>query len=178
MKKFASLSTALMGAVCCVLAPLAPLASANPQKTAPKTAAPQKVNSSTSPKVVASKKTRVLLAQDPTLRPPAPRSPIGVNSVITQAEKDQDAETLLLAYGQAATNSTEGRLAISQLLTDFYALRNRAITPEQATQAINEASLRFQVYQTAQNQIVIQQNQQLIQQNTQIIQLLQRATAR
>ncbi|RYX84604.1 hypothetical protein EON83_09660 [bacterium] len=98
----------------------------------------------------------------------------GLNGVLAQAERNQDSDALLLAYGQAVTDPNLARLAIGQLLTNFYTLRNQAQTPEQATQAVSEASLRFQVLQAAQNQILIQQNQQLLQQNAQIIALLQR----
>lgn len=108
---------------------------------------------------------------------PAPAG--GLNGVLAQAERDQDADTLLLAYGQAVVdpNPNVARLAIGQLLSNFYTLRNQAQTPEQATQAVSEASLRFQVLQAAQNQVLIQQNQQLLQQNAQIIALLQRGQA-
>lgn len=98
----------------------------------------------------------------------------GLNGVLSEAERNQDADALLLAYGQAVTDPNLARLAIGQLLSNFYTLRNQAQTPEQATQAISEASLRFQVLQAAQNQVLIQQNQQILQQNAQIIALLQR----
>ena len=98
----------------------------------------------------------------------------GLNGVLAQAERDQDADALLLAYGQAVTDPNLARLAIGQLLSNFYTLRNQAQTPEQATQAVSEAGLRFQVLQAAQNQVLIQQNQQILQQNAQIIALLQR----
>lgn len=93
---------------------------------------------------------------------------------ILNAERAQNADSLLLSYGQAVTDPTLARSAIAQLLTSYYQLRNQAQTAEQATQAVAEANLRFQVLQAAQNQVMIQQNQQLLQQNAQIIALLQR----
>ncbi len=97
----------------------------------------------------------------------------GLNQTLSQAEQTQNADALLLAYGQAATDPTLARLAIGQLLSNYYALRNQAQTAEQVTQAVGEASLRFQVLQSAQNQVLIQQNQQLLNQNARIIALLE-----
>lgn len=111
-------------------------------------------------------------AQTNTPRPPAVPNG-GLNATLSQAERNQDADALLLAYGQAVTDPNLARLAIGQLLANFYSLRNQAQTPEQATQAVSEASLRFQVLQAAQNQVLIQQNQQILQQNAQMIALLQ-----
>ncbi len=108
-----------------------------------------------------------------TTRPASP-APTGLNSTLAQAERDQNADALLLGYGQAVTDPTLARLAIGQLLNNFYTLRNQAQTPEQASQAVNEASLRFQVLAAAQNEVLIQQNQQILQQNAKIIALLQR----
>lgn len=106
--------------------------------------------------------------------PVAPALSIGgLNQTLSQAEQTQNADALLLAYGQAATDPTLARLAIGQLLSNYYALRNQAQTAEQATQAVSEASLRFQVLQSAQNQVLIQQNQQLLNQNARIIALLE-----
>ncbi len=101
----------------------------------------------------------------------------GLNATLAQAERNQDADALLLGYGQAVTDSNLARLAIGQLLANFFTLRNQAQTPEQATQAVAEASLRFQVLQAAQNQVLIQQNQQILQQNQQMIELLGRRPA-
>ena len=97
----------------------------------------------------------------------------GLNQTLSQAEQTQNADALLLAYGQAVTDPTLARLAIGQLLSNYYALRNQAQTAEQVTQAVGEASLRFQVLQSAQNQVLIQQNQQLLNQNARIIALLE-----
>lgn len=100
----------------------------------------------------------------------APTNPVAAQ--ILQAERTQNADALLLAYGQAVTDADLARFAIGQLLSSYYALRNQAQTAEQATQAVAEANLRFQVLQSAQNQIMVQQNQQILQQNAQIIALL------
>jgi len=104
--------------------------------------------------------------------PPA-LSASGLNQTLSQAEQTQNADALLLAYGQAVTDPTLARLAIGQLLSNYYSLRNQAQTAEQATQAVGEATLRFQVLQSAQNQVLIQQNQQLLAQNARIIALLE-----
>lgn len=97
----------------------------------------------------------------------------GLNQTLSEAERTQNPDALLLAYGQAVTDPTLARIAIGQLLSNYYSLRNRAQTADQVTQAVGEASLRFQVLQTAQNQVLIQQNQQLFQQNARIIALLE-----
>lgn len=96
-----------------------------------------------------------------------------VAAAILQAERTQNADALLLAYGQAVTDAGLARAAIAQLLSSYYTMRNGAQTAEQAVQAVAEANLRFQVLQAAQNQIMVQQNQQILQQNAQIIALLQ-----
>lgn len=92
---------------------------------------------------------------------------------IKNAERTQNADNLLLTYGQAVTTPELARAAIGQLLGDYYQLRNQAQTADQATQAVSEAMLRFMVLQTAQNQILVQQNQQLLQQQERIIELLE-----
>jgi hypothetical protein len=117
-----------------------------------------------------------VFAQNPTPQRPAtrPAAPTGIAGQILAAERSQNADELLLSYGQAVTDANLARAAIAQLLSSYYQLRNQAQTAEQATQAVAEANLRFQVLQAAQNQVVIQQNQQLLQQNAQIIALLQR----
>ena len=79
----------------------------------------------------------------------------------------------MLLYGQAVTQPDLARSAISQLLSNYYTLRNGAQSADQATQAVAEASLRFQVFQAAQNQVMVQQNQQILQQNGRIIALLE-----
>ena len=92
---------------------------------------------------------------------------------LQDAERTQNADNLLLLYGQAVTTPELARAAIGQLLGDYYGLRGQAQTADQATQAISEAMLRFMVLQTAQNQIIVQQNQQLLQQQSRIIELLE-----
>jgi len=104
---------------------------------------------------------------------PTELSASALNQTLSQAEQTQNADALLLAYGQAVTDPVLARLAIGQLLSNYYSLRNQATTAEQATQAVSEASLRFQVLQSAQNQVLIQQNQQLLQQNARILALLE-----
>ena len=94
-------------------------------------------------------------------------------NAIENSERTQNADNLLLTYGQAVTTPELARAAIGQLLSDYYRLRNQAQTADQATQAVSEASLRFMVLQTAQNQILVQQNQQLLQQQERIIELLE-----
>ena len=110
-------------------------------------------------------------------RPTAPQNqtvtPSSLAGAIQNSERTQNADNLLLTYGQAVTTPELARAAIGQLLSDYYGLRNQAQTAEQATQAISEAMLRFMVLQTAQNQILVQQNQQLLQQQERIIELLE-----
>lgn len=120
-----------------------------------------------------------VFAQNPVPRPApraaAPATPSSALAAqILQFERTQNADGLLLAYGQAVTDPNLSRAAIAQLLANYYQLRNQAQTAEQATQAVAEAALRFQVLHAAQNQVVIQQNQQILQQNAQIIALLQK----
>jgi hypothetical protein len=105
---------------------------------------------------------------------PAPGgfAPNELAGIILNSERNQDADSLLLAYGQAVTDPNLARAAIAQLLSSYYLLRNQAQAADQAVQAVAEANLRFQVLQAAQNQVMIQQNQQLIEQNAQIIELL------
>ena len=110
-------------------------------------------------------------------RPVAPLNqvitPNSLASAIQNSERTQNADNLLLTYGQAVTTPELARAAIGQLLSDYYGLRNQAQTADQATQAISEAMLRFMVLQTAQNQILVQQNQQLLQQQARIVELLE-----
>lgn len=108
--------------------------------------------------------------QSPSRPPNAPTNPVAAQ--ILNAERTQNADALLLAYGQAVTDAELARFAIAQLLSSYYTMRNGARTAEQATQSVAEANLRFQVLQAAQNQVMVQQNQQLLQQNAQIIALL------
>lgn len=110
-------------------------------------------------------------------RPAAPLNqtitPGSLAGAIQNSERTQNADNLLLTYGQAVTTPELARVAIGQLLNDYYQLRNQAQTADQATQAVSEAMLRFMVLQTAQNQILVQQNQQLLQQQARIIELME-----
>jgi hypothetical protein len=99
---------------------------------------------------------------------------------IAAAEQTNNANDLVYAYGEAVRDPLLARGALTRLMYDYYRMRSVATTPEQATQAVNEANLRFQVFQAAelatatqQNQQLIDQNAQIIRQNQQIIQLLQ-----
>lgn len=99
---------------------------------------------------------------------------------IATAEHTNNANDLIYAYGEAVRVPVLARGALTRLMYDYYRMRAAATTPEQATQAVNEANLRFQVFQSAQmltatqqNQQIVDQNAQIIKQNQQIIQLLQ-----
>lgn len=110
--------------------------------------------------------------------PPSGTAPViggpgGIAQTLNSAERTQNAQQLLLLYGQAVTQPELARAAISQLLANYYTLRNGAQSADQATQAVAEAGLRFQVFQAAQNQVMVQQNQQILQQNARIIALLE-----
>lgn len=111
---------------------------------------------------------------NPARQPAAPLSPAGVAATLQNAERSQNPDALLLAYGEAVTNPTLARVAIGTLLSNYYSLRNQAQTADQATQAVAEATLRFMVLQTAQNQVIIQQNQQILEQNARLIQVMER----
>lgn len=124
----------------------------------------------------------------PAGRPPAPAStpgpasgaaagittPSGLAASLRNAEQTQNADALLYTYGQSITDPVLSRAALTQLLTNYYQLRNLAQTAEQAIQATSEAQLRFAVLQAAQNQVIIQQNQQLLLQNQRLLDLLER----
>ena len=88
---------------------------------------------------------------------------------IANAEQTNNANDLVYAYGDAVRVPTLARGALTRLMYDYYRMRAAATTPEQATQAVNEASLRFQVFQSAQIMSATQQTQQLVDQNAQII---------
>ncbi len=114
-----------------------------------------------------------LAAQTPTIQTGQAVTAGSLAQSIQNSERTQNADNLLLTYGQAVTTPELARAAIGQLLNDYYQLRNQAQTADQATQAVSEAMLRFMVLQTAQNQILVQQNQQLLQQQDRIIELLE-----
>jgi len=112
----------------------------------------------------------------PAKPPAAPLSfntPAGLAATLQYAETAQNSDALIVAYGQAVTNPILARAALGQLLSGYYAMRNQAQSPEQASQAVNEAALRFAVFAAAQNEVIVQQNQQLLLQNQKIINLLQ-----
>ena len=113
----------------------------------------------------------------PAAKAPAPTlswsTPSGLAATIQYAETSQNSDALIVAYGQAVTNPILARAALGQLLSSYYVMRNQAQTPEQASQAVNEAALRFAVFAAAQNEVIVQQNQQLLLQNQKIINLLQ-----
>lgn len=88
---------------------------------------------------------------------------------IAVAEQTNNANDLVYAYGEAVRNPSLARGALTRLMYDYYRMRAAAILPEQATQAVNEANLRFQVFQSAQLMTATQQNQQIVDQNAQII---------
>ena len=90
-------------------------------------------------------------------------------AAIATAEQTNNANDLVYAYGDAVRVPTLARGALTRLMYDYYRMRAAATTPEQATQAVNEAGLRFQVFQSAQIMLATQQTQQLVEQNAQII---------
>ncbi len=115
-------------------------------------------------------------AKTPPAKPTPPNitTPAGLATSIQTSEATQNADNLIFAYGQSVTDPQLARTALAQLLANYYQLRNQATTAEQASQAVNEASLRFQVLSAAQNEVIIQQNQQLLQQNQRILDLLEK----
>lgn len=92
-----------------------------------------------------------------------------VVSDIMQAEKTNNAGELVLAYGQAVRDPQLAKGALSALLYDFYRLRALAGSAMQVSQAVDETSLRFAIFQAAQGQTNVQQNQEMLQQNQKII---------
>ena len=92
-----------------------------------------------------------------------------VVSDIMRAEKANNANDLVLAYGQAVRDPQLAKGALSALLYDFYRLRSLAGSAMQASQAVDETSLRFAIFQAAQNQVNVQQNQQALEQSQKII---------
>ena len=116
---------------------------------------------------------RPVAPQNQAARPGQTVTPGSLAGAIQNSERTQNADNLLLTYGQAVTTPELVRAAVGQLLGDYYQLRNQAQTADQATQAVSEAMLRFMVLQTAQNQILVQQNQQLLQQQARIIELME-----
>jgi len=88
---------------------------------------------------------------------------------IARAETSNNANDLIVAYGQAVREPRLAKGALSALLSDYYRLRALAGSAVQASQAVDETSLRMSIFQAAQNQIAIQQSQQAQDQNQKII---------
>ncbi len=101
-------------------------------------------------------------------------SATGVANNIQRAEAAGNADALVLAYGDAVRDPQLARRALTQLLTDYFRLRSMATSAMQASQAIDEAALRFGIFQAAQNQVNVQQNQQILAQNQRLIEQNQR----
>jgi hypothetical protein len=102
-------------------------------------------------------------------------------SDILTAERANNANDLVLAYGQSVRDPQLARGALSALLYDFYTRRAMAASAPQASQAVDETLLRFSIFQAAQNQVQVQQNQQLLELNQKIVEqndLLIRQNAR
>ena len=132
------------------------------------------------PAVSTSRQTR--LAQITAGTPGTPRAatnttaPASVSQLIDalrRAEGEMNGDALIFAYGQAVTNPLLARGALAHLMFDYYGLRSKATSAMQASQAVDEAILRFSVMHAAQNQVTVQQNQIIIDQNQRIIALLE-----
>lgn len=112
----------------------------------------------------------------PRTTPRAATAPTSVNQLIAalnRAEGEMNGDALIYAYGQAVTNPLLARGALAHLMFDYYGLRSKATSAMQASQAVDEAILRFSVMHAAQNQVTVQQNQVIIDQNQRIIALLE-----
>lgn len=111
----------------------------------------------------------------PRTTPPAtaPSTVAQLIGALNKAEGDMNGDALIFAYGQAVTNPLLARGALAHLMFDYYGLRAKATSAMQASQAVDEAILRFSVMQAAQNQVTVQQNQIIIDQNQRIIALLE-----
>ena len=103
----------------------------------------------------------------------APSSVAQLVGALNRAEADMNGDALIFSYGQAVTNPSLARGALAHLMYDYYGLRAKATSAMQASQAVDEAILRFSVMQAAQNQVTVQQNQIIIDQNQRIIALLE-----
>jgi hypothetical protein len=103
----------------------------------------------------------------------APSSVAQLIAALNQAEATMNGDALIYTYGQAVTNPLLARGALAHLMYDYYGLRAKATSAMQASQAVDEAILRFSVMQAAQNQVQVQQNQIIIDQNQRIIALLE-----
>lgn len=112
---------------------------------------------------------------------PVPQSTLPtVNRLIEEimrAESANNANDLVLAYGQSVREPQLARGALAALLYDFYRLRALAGSAMQASQAVDETNLRFSIFQAAQNQVQVQQGQQILEQNQRIIEQNQKIIA-
>lgn len=102
-------------------------------------------------------------------------------SDILTAERANNANDLVLAYGQSVRDPQLARGALSALLYDFYNRRAMAASAPQASQAVDETLLRFSIFQAAQGQVQVQQNQQMLELSQKIVEqndLLIRQNAR
>lgn len=112
---------------------------------------------------------------------PVPQSTLPtVNRLIEEimrAESANNANDLVLAYGQSVREPQLARGALAALLYDFYRLRALAGSAMQASQAVDETNLRFSIFQAAQNQVQVQQGQQILAQNQRIIEQNQKIIA-
>jgi hypothetical protein len=91
-------------------------------------------------------------------------------SDILTAERANNANDLVLAYGNSVRDPQLARGALSALLYDFYNRRALAASAPQASQAVDETLLRFSIFQAAQNQVQVQQNQQSLELSQKIVQ--------
>ena len=113
-------------------------------------------------------------APRPPAKPPTALSSVGqLIATLNRAEAAMNGDALIYTYGQAVTNPLLARGALAHLMADYYGLRSKATSAMQASQAVDEAALRFSVMQAAQNQVTVQQNQIIIEQNQRIIALLE-----
>lgn len=90
-------------------------------------------------------------------------------SDILTAERANNANDLVLAYGQSVRDPQLARGALSALLYDFYNRRAMAASAPQASQAVDETLLRFSIFQAAQSQAQVQQNQQTLELNQKLV---------
>ncbi|HVF10718.1 MAG TPA: hypothetical protein VNA16_07945 [Abditibacteriaceae bacterium] len=109
----------------------------------------------------------------PTRPATAPTTVSQLIAALNRAEGEMNGDALIFAYGQSVTNPLLARGALAHLMFDYYGLRSKATSAMQASQAVDEAILRFSVMQAAQNQVTVQQNQIIIDQNQRIIALLE-----
>ncbi len=96
---------------------------------------------------------------------------------LARAEAQNNGELLVYSYGQAVRDPVLAGATLSHLMVDYYRLRSQSITATQATQAVDEALLRFALLQAAQNQLTVQQNQRIIEQNDELQKQNQRMIA-